>query len=117
MYGIIDYETKWVICRCHQHRSKENHYEVDCEQFAYVIGRKENYIAKTDWYAGTDVYKGNMLIISEEQYTFLTAECEKIMKAKSLLTTTIGALVSNLPKPKIDEEITDVEFKKVNYDK
>ena len=52
-----------------------------------------------------------MLTISDEQYNFLIAECEKIMKAKSLLNTTISALVGNLPNPKIDDEvITDVEF-------
>lgn len=110
MYGIIDYETKWVICRYHQHRYNENAYMTDYKQSAYGISKQENYISKTNWYAGTNVYKENMRNISEEQYNFLTAECEKIMKAKSLLTITIGALVSNLLKPKIDEEITDVEF-------
>ena len=102
MYGIIDYETKWVVCRCHQHRSYENHYVTDYEQFAYVISKQENYISLTKWH--TNVYKGNMLIISDEQYNFLTTECEKIMKVKSMLTITIGALVGSLPKPNIDVE-------------
>lgn len=110
MYGIIDYETKWVVCNFHQHRDDENFYMTDYEQFGYVISKKENYISETNWYAGTNVYKDNMLIISEEQYNFLTTECEKIMKEKSLLTTTLNTLVGSLPKPKIDDEVMDVEF-------
>lgn len=110
MYGIIDYKTKWVICRYHQHRYNGNAYMTDYEQFEYVISKYENYVSKINWYAGTVVYKEDMRNINEEQYNFLTAECEKIMKAKSLLTTTMSALVGSLPKPKIDEEITNVEF-------
>lgn len=82
----------------------------DYDQSTYGISKKENYISKTNWYAGTVVYKEDMRTISDEQYNFLIAECEKVMKAKSLLTTTISALVGSLPKPKKDEEITDVEF-------
>lgn len=111
MYGIIDYKTKWVVCRYHHHRYNENAYMTDYEQSAYAISKFENYISKTNWYAGTVVYKEDMRTISDEQYNFLIAECEKVMKAKSLLTTTLSALVGSLPKPKIDDDvITDVEF-------
>lgn len=110
MYGIIDYETKWVVCKCHQHRGNKDLYVADYKQFGYVVSKYEDYVSRTTWYAGLVARKEDVLIISEEQYNFLTTECEKIMKAKSMLTITIGALFGNPPKPKMDEEITDVEF-------
>ena len=57
MFGIIDYETKWVVCRYHQHRGYEDYYVTDYGQIGYVVSKQENYISKTNWYAGTNVCK------------------------------------------------------------
>lgn len=110
MYGIIDYESRWVIGSLHQHRLADDYFVTDKPQVCYSVSKYDNYVSKNNF--GASAVKSIVRIISEEQHNLITAECEKIMKAKSLLTTTIGALVGSLPKPKpkIDEEITDVEF-------
>lgn len=110
MYGIISYDTKFVVCKLHQHRDIDEAYMTDYKQDCYVFSKSENYVSKTNWYAGVVVYKENLRTISEEQYNLITTECEKIMKVKFLLTTTLNTLVGKLPKPKIDNEITDVKF-------
>lgn len=110
MYGIIDYNTKWVVCKLHHHRDIDEAYMTDYKQDCYVFSKSGNYVSKTNWYAGLQIFKDNLQIIDEERYTFITTECEKIMKLKSLLTTAIDSLVGKLPRPKIDNEITDVKF-------
>lgn len=92
MYGIIDYDTKWVVCKLHQHRDIDEAYMTDYKQDCYVISKSGNYVSKTNWYAGVVVYKENLCVISEEQYNLITTECEKIMKAESLLDTTLSAI-------------------------
>ena len=99
MHGIINYDTKWVVCKLHHHRSNKDSYVTDYEQICYVISKSENYVSKTNWYAGVQIFKDNVQIIDEEErYNFITTECEKIMKLKSLLTTTIDSLVGNFGK-------------------
>lgn len=110
MYGIIDYDTKWVIGAIHQHRYKSECWVADKHQVLYHIFKCDSYVIKSNFYAGVSVRKSFVMLISDEQYDLLATECEKIMKAELLLNTTIGALVGSLPKPNIDDEVTEVEF-------
>lgn len=108
MYGIIDYESRYVVGELHHHKNFEDLLVVDRNSICYTISKFSFWINKTNFYTGLSAYMSNVQIISELQYQTIVLECEKMIKCKSLLTNSLDALMkTKTAKTKINEEITD----------